>query len=494
NNAQLTQHNEDVLQVSDDERDLTGDNGATFIPTGEMEKLPTKIYKDNKLPPETRQKILQMFPRNTLIKFTPPPMDKELLRKMQKKAKDTDKILQKVSYCTSSALRLFDCSIRALYQTKPSEENKQALEAWEYMELSLLSTRSLLLDSLSYISKHRQEQAIKCINPAYQTKSEVETLFDDRLTEVIKAEMRRQNFSTTHYGRKNAHKTFKLVTKIEGFNRTQATKEIINVEDRTCVAKSTTMEENYKFSPDRFSLSTAPNGYSPSWIEPPPLKRQALSRQNISSQDMEILDVEIKKLLVQGTITEIFLSEPCFTSRLFLIPKRTGEARPVIDLRKLNTYKEHISSRTSGVQFTGLFRLRLSQYTLCIYGIALWSDDKSSNIHKNSETGNRRKVTTGAVTNNRISRIQHRLSKDDIYDSNKEGKRHLKRMQKGKGHAHDSGTQISSAFRETERHHRSNFSSKTIFESPTQRHECSNEETGLKRNGPVVRRKQATAG
>lgn len=67
-------------------------------------------------------------------------------------------------------------------------------------------------------------------------------------------------------------------------------------------------------------------------------------------------------------------------------------------------------------------------------------------------------------------------------------------MQKDKGHACDPGTQISSAFRETEHRHRRNFSSKTIFESPIQRYECSNEETGLERNGPVVRGKQAIAG
>lgn len=103
-----------------------------FIPTGEMKKLPTKIYKDKKLLTETRQKILQTFPRNTLIKFTPPPMDKKLLRKMQKEAKDTDKILQKVLYRTSSAFRPLDCSIRALYQTKPSEENKQCGSTWNY--------------------------------------------------------------------------------------------------------------------------------------------------------------------------------------------------------------------------------------------------------------------------------------------------------------------------------------------------------------------------
>lgn len=73
------------------------------------------------------------------------------------------------------------------------------------MELSLLLTRSLLLDLLSYLSEHRQEQAIKCIDPAHQTKSEIETLFNDRLTEVIKAENEKTKFFNDELWLKKTH-------------------------------------------------------------------------------------------------------------------------------------------------------------------------------------------------------------------------------------------------------------------------------------------------
>ncbi|KAF0458655.1 hypothetical protein F8M41_000922 [Gigaspora margarita] len=193
NIAQNSTH-DDQHQVSDEEQDITNENSASFIPTGKMGKLPTKIYKELKLPNETRQHILQTFPRNALIKFTPPPMDKKLAKRMRKEAKEIDKTLQRVSYRTSSILRPLDNAIRTLYQTKPDTQNKQALEICEYMETSLLSSRTLLLDSLSYISEQREEHTIKCIYPTHQTKSDVERLFAEKLKDIIKAKNEETKF------------------------------------------------------------------------------------------------------------------------------------------------------------------------------------------------------------------------------------------------------------------------------------------------------------
>ncbi|CAG8783896.1 23784_t:CDS:1, partial [Dentiscutata erythropus] len=166
--------------------EFTNKSNASFIPMGEMDKLSSKIYKENKLSNETHQHLLQTFPRNTLIKFSQPPMDKELARQMRKEAKDVDKTLQCVSYRTSSILRPLDNAIRTIYQTKPDPQNEQATETWEYMELSLLATRTLFLDSLLYISEQCEKNAIKCLYPTYQLKSEVEPLFTDKLKDVIK--------------------------------------------------------------------------------------------------------------------------------------------------------------------------------------------------------------------------------------------------------------------------------------------------------------------
>ncbi|CAG8645718.1 17016_t:CDS:1, partial [Acaulospora morrowiae] len=42
------------------------------------ESLPTNIYKDNTLPLDNRQLLLQMYPWNNLIKFNQLPMDKKI--------------------------------------------------------------------------------------------------------------------------------------------------------------------------------------------------------------------------------------------------------------------------------------------------------------------------------------------------------------------------------------------------------------------------------
>ncbi|KAF0460884.1 hypothetical protein F8M41_000541 [Gigaspora margarita] len=81
----------DDQQISDDEHESYNENSTSFIPMGEMGKLPNKIYKKNKLPNEVHQHLLQTFSRNVLIKFTPLPMDKELAKRMRKEAKDMDK-------------------------------------------------------------------------------------------------------------------------------------------------------------------------------------------------------------------------------------------------------------------------------------------------------------------------------------------------------------------------------------------------------------------
>ncbi|CAG8563670.1 8043_t:CDS:1, partial [Dentiscutata erythropus] len=46
----------------------------------EIDKLLTRIYKEYKLLNEIRQYILQTFLRNTLIKFMPPSINKELAK------------------------------------------------------------------------------------------------------------------------------------------------------------------------------------------------------------------------------------------------------------------------------------------------------------------------------------------------------------------------------------------------------------------------------
>ena len=54
-----------------------------------------------------------------------------------------------------------------------------------------------------------------------------------------------------------------------------------------------------------------------------------------------ILDREIQDLLAKGAITQIPLSKDGYYSRIFLVPKKDGGMRPVIDLSSLNNFVEN---------------------------------------------------------------------------------------------------------------------------------------------------------
>src|SRR5688572_18725013 len=79
-------------------------------------------------------------------------------------------------------------------------------------------------------------------------------------------------------------------------------------------------------------------GYTPEWQYLPPLLRIPLSRRTYSASDTSLFMTEIQKLLECGAIQEMDINEPCFTSTLFMVPKKTGDRRAVIDLRRLNRY------------------------------------------------------------------------------------------------------------------------------------------------------------
>jgi hypothetical protein len=51
---------------------------------------------------------------------------------------------------------------------------------------------------------------------------------------------------------------------------------------------------------------------------------------------MTCIDAEVSALLTKGAIE--FASGPGFTSPLFVIPKKTGDLRPVLNLRALNRF------------------------------------------------------------------------------------------------------------------------------------------------------------
>jgi hypothetical protein len=62
--------------------------------------------------------------------------------------------------------------------------------------------------------------------------------------------------------------------------------------------------------------------------------------QTSDKEKFRLLSEEVQSLLLKSVIEEIppTQSTPGFYSRLFLVPKKTGGMRPVIDLSILNSY------------------------------------------------------------------------------------------------------------------------------------------------------------
>ena len=58
----------------------------------------------------------------------------------------------------------------------------------------------------------------------------------------------------------------------------------------------------------------------------------------MTREEKSLVDQEVQNLLMKGAIQEVHLSQNHFLSNLFLVPKKSGGHRPVINLKKLNTY------------------------------------------------------------------------------------------------------------------------------------------------------------
>jgi hypothetical protein len=62
-----------------------------------------------------------------------------------------------------------------------------------------------------------------------------------------------------------------------------------------------------------------------------------------------ICDAEVASLLSKGAIEEIPFESSCFVSGIFVIPKSSGGFRPIINLKSLNKFVEHLHFKMEGV-------------------------------------------------------------------------------------------------------------------------------------------------
>ncbi|KAF8958534.1 hypothetical protein BGZ46_001946 [Entomortierella lignicola] len=122
----------------------------------------------------------------------------------------------------------------------------------------------------------------------------------------------------------------------------------------------------------------------------PPLAHHPRHDPVMSDKEKEILDQEVSDLLRKGSIEPT--TSPGFSSRLFCIPKKTGDLRPVLNLRKLNEYvvpqspARCISSCVNPQRITKVSTVSLEGKAISISSASLRTIPSSTSVHKSITT------------------------------------------------------------------------------------------------------------
>ena len=69
-----------------------------------------------------------------------------------------------------------------------------------------------------------------------------------------------------------------------------------------------------------------------------------------SEREKQLIDEEIAKLLTKGAIRKVSSCPYEFISNIFLVPKKTGDLRPVINLKPLNQFVQRIHFKMENIQ------------------------------------------------------------------------------------------------------------------------------------------------
>ena len=108
------------------------------------------------------------------------------------------------------------------------------------------------------------------------------------------------------------------------------------------------LQEWEQITQDQWVLSIIKDGYKLEFLQKPPF--QGIKKTVVSTKNLDILNLEINSLLEKGAIEKVPVKERMtgFYSTLFLVPKKNGQMRPVINLKPLNQYlrKQHFKMDT----------------------------------------------------------------------------------------------------------------------------------------------------
>ena len=102
-----------------------------------------------------------------------------------------------------------------------------------------------------------------------------------------------------------------------------------------------------KLTQDSFILLTV-QGMQIPFMEIP--VQTSFQNQTPSLKNATLIDVEVQDMLQKGAIIEVLPCKDQFLSPVFLVPKKDGGNRPVINLKKLNQYIEYQHFKMEGIQ------------------------------------------------------------------------------------------------------------------------------------------------
>ena len=66
--------------------------------------------------------------------------------------------------------------------------------------------------------------------------------------------------------------------------------------------------------------------------------------------EIKLIDNEVIKLIDKGAVVPVLYEHKEFISNIFLVPKKTGDMRPVINLKPLNQFVEKIHFKMENIQ------------------------------------------------------------------------------------------------------------------------------------------------
>ena len=106
---------------------------------------------------------------------------------------------------------------------------------------------------------------------------------------------------------------------------------------------------NWEKAQDRWVLQ-AIRGYKLELVQPP-WQIKPMPAIRCSLEEVEMISTEVRELLAKGAVIETPPAQEGFVSQIFLVEKKEGGQRPVINLKALNTFVKHEHFKMEGLHF-----------------------------------------------------------------------------------------------------------------------------------------------